>query len=319
MKSLFAPKIKAALDFRQAVGKDIKSYATYLRNFDSFCAEHHTEDACLTKDVAWDWVYSPLHKNQNAVYHRINAICFLGRYLSSTGEDAYVFPAAMASTKHIPSPYVFTDGELSRIFAAADVLDKNLRNPLQHRVAPVVFRLIYTCGLRPNEGRELKRANINLETGEFLITNTKFQKERLIVMSSNMLELCRRYERYRIAESPAESEYFFPTPKGGCYDRQQFSKLFKKCWQQANAGVLAADLPSVRVYDLRHRFASAILNRWIDEKRDLYAMLPYLRAYMGHFDLSATAYYIHLLPENLVKSNGIDWAALESVIPEVGV
>ena len=73
------------------------------------------------------------------------------------------------------------------------------------------------------------------------------------------------------------------------------------------------------MYDLRHRFASAILNRWIDEKRDLYAMLPYLRAYMGHFDLSATAYYIHLLPESLVKSNGIDWAALESVIPEVGV
>jgi integrase len=73
------------------------------------------------------------------------------------------------------------------------------------------------------------------------------------------------------------------------------------------------------VYDLRHRFASAVLNRWIDEKRDLYAMLPYLRAYMGHSDLSATEYYVHLLPENLVKSDGINWAALESVIPEVGV
>jgi len=45
-------------------------------------------------------------------------------------------------------------------------------------------------------------------------------------------------------------------------------------------------------------------------------MLPYLRAYMGHEELSETAYYIHILPENLVKSAGVDWAALNNLLPD---
>jgi integrase len=43
-------------------------------------------------------------------------------------------------------------------------------------IAPVLFRLIYTCGLRPNEGRELLRENVNLDSGELYVTNTKKKK-----------------------------------------------------------------------------------------------------------------------------------------------
>lgn len=45
-------------------------------------------------------------------------------------------------------------------------------------------------------------------------------------------------------------------------------------------------------------------------------MLPYLRTYMGHSSLSQTAYYIHILPENLMKSRKIDWNKLNDIIPE---
>ena len=36
-------------------------------------------------------------------------------------------------------------------------------------------------------------------------------------------------------------------------------------------------------------------------------MLPYLRAYMGHEKFSDTAYYIHILPERLMVSPGVQW------------
>ena len=74
-------------------------------------------------------------------------------------------------------------------------------------------------------------------------------------------------------------------------------------------------LPPVRVYDLRHRFATAVLNSWLDEKQDIHSRLPYLRTYMGHKDIESTAYYIHLLPENLVKSAGIDWESMGQIFP----
>ena len=48
-------------------------------------------------------------------------------------------------------------------------------------------------------------------------------------------------------------------------------------------------------------------------------MLPYLRAYMGHQSFSDTVYYIHLLPDRLMKSPGIDWEKIDRVGLEAGL
>lgn len=166
--------------------------------------------------------------------------------------------------------------------------------------------------MRPNEGRELKRRNIDLDTGEVYVTNTKKKKDRVVVMSGDMFSLCKHYTH--CVKLP-DSEYFFPRADGQAYTSAQIDRLFKSCWENANPGVV--DLPSVRTYDLRHRFASARLSRWLDENADLNNKLPYLRAYMGHNQLSETAYYIHILPENLVKTAGVNWTAQNAVLPEV--
>ena len=43
------------------------------------------------------------------------------------------------------------------------------------------------------------------------------------------------------------------------------------------------------------------------------AMLPYLRAYMGHEKFSDTAYYIHILPERLMVSPGVQWDNIDCI------
>jgi len=130
-------------------------------------------------------------------------------------------------------------------------------------------------------------------------------------MSPDMMRLCREYDR----ALPPERTYFFMQASGKAYTASQVDKLIKKCWLCANPGV--ENLPNIRTYDLRHRFASACLNRWLDEGADLNNKIIYLMAYMGHDRIDETLYYVHILPENLVKSAGIDWDALNSVIPEV--
>lgn len=42
-------------------------------------------------------------------------------------------------------------------------------------------------------------------------------------------------------------------------------------------------------------------------------LLPYLSAYMGHSEFTSTLYYVHLLPEKLRRSKGIDWDFLSRV------
>ena len=146
----------------------------------------------------------------------------------------------------------------------------------------------------------------------------KGHKERIIVMSDDMLCQCRKYDTIRAIGNP-KSDCFFVRPDGLPVTAQHLTLVFGRCWKRANPDIPANMLPRLRPYDLRHRFASIVLQKWLNEGEDLYAMLPYLRAYMGHKEFSSTAYYIHLLPENLLRSAGVDWSMIDGVSPEVDV
>jgi len=310
--SKFAPAIDAMLKYRVALGMSETSLNNQLRRFDGYCAEHYPSDDSLTKEMVFGWLTTRAEKTLTNVGADAGAIRRLGEYLNAIGQPSYILPDGFYPIKSGFVPYIFTDMELRALFVAIDALPRT-RNSTEATIAPVLFRIIYTCGLRPNEGRELFCENVNLDNGEIYVTNTKKKKDRIVVMSVDMLAMCKKYLNRKLPES----KYFFPRRDGKAYTVAQIDRLFKKCWADANPGV--SDLPSVRTYDLRHRFASARLNRWLDEGADLNNKLAYLRAYMGHKDLSETAYYIHILPENLVKSAGVDWSALNAVLPEVDI
>ena len=53
--------------------------------------------------------------------------------------------------------------------------------------------------------------------------------------------------------------------------------------------------------------------RWMDAGNDVMALLPALSAYVGHSELESTLYYVHLLPERLRSSPGVDWGSLSCV------
>lgn len=104
--------------------------------------------------------------------------------------------------------------ELTALFSSIDRLPPTKKEPFLNEIAPTLYCLIYTCGLRSNEGRELLAENIHLETGELLITHTKRNKERFVVISDDMIALARRYEQRRRFFSFG-NPYFFPSVNGG--------------------------------------------------------------------------------------------------------
>jgi len=314
-KSSFANDIIEMLKFRETLGFDKRPYSYNLLLFDAYCVSKFPNVFELTQELVISW----LNYESNGKYRSIEVksvnIRYFGQYLLSLGKNAFVLASGYGHQKVSFSPYIFTHDELRRLFTEMDNLVPKKCSPLQHHLVPVVFRLIYTCGLRPNEGRDLMRKDINLKNGEILIRKNKKHKERMIVMSEDMLKLCNEYEKQRLIYQP-NSEYFFPSPKGIPYRNPMMLYFYNTCWYAANPDVRAEDLRSVRVYDLRHRFASATINRWLDEGKDIHSMLPFLRAYMGHDNIESTLYYVQLLPENLAKSSGVDWETLNSLLPE---
>ena len=185
---------------------------------------------------------------------------------------------------------IFTDDELQQLFMEIDAICPSAAQLYKHVVLPVMFRMIYTCGLRPTEARLLRTDNVYLESGEVLITGTKRNRDRIIVMSEDMRTLCADYNEQRRFFSP-DSAFFFPGADGMAFASATVAREFCRCWKKANPDTPKENLPPVRVYDLRHRFASAAVQRWLDEGADLNAKLPFLRAYMGHSSFSQTAYY----------------------------
>lgn len=315
--SCFAYFMEDFISFKEAHGYSRKTYEDILADFDFFCVSQKVTNPELTKDLAMEWLQRRTEETLDRLSRRARVIRQLGKYLNSIGILAYSVPEGLFVSKSTFLPYIFTDSELSALFIGIDSIKPSYANPYKPLIAAVMFRLIYTCGLRPGEGLGLKRSHINLATGEIFIAETKGHQERLIVTSDSMLELCRKYERKRCSFS--SSEYFFADAEGQPYKNAWLLKTLKHSWAKANPDMPKNELPNVRVYDLRHRFATAVLHRWLNDGRDLYAMLPYLRAYMGHKSFDETLYYLHLLPENLRKSKGIDWDGLESLIPEVSI
>ncbi len=285
-----------------------------MKAFDEFCVINYPNTDILLEPIAVTWIKHTFDSNRSAVNERISFLRLLAKYQRAIGKNAYVIQEQYSAGKSIFFPYLLTDLELSNLFNSIDSLHP--KNNFRQLQISTYFRLTYTCGLRPKEGRELQRKDVDLDTAEIRLINSKWHKSRTIVMSDDMTELMKKYVSARDAKYDIDT-YLFPRLQGGPYTATAMLKALKRAFEQSKPDIDKDLLPTIRVYDLRHRFATKVLHNWLDAGVNLNSRLPYLQAYMGHKELSATAYYVHLLPENLIKSAGIDWESFDALLPEV--
>jgi len=299
---------------KEALGFSASSYLVYLRRFDEHCQSRFPDEQELTKELVMSWARKRDSETINSLNRRLAAIREFARYLVSIGEPAYVYPQKMSPPQTRYIPHIFTDYELSMFFKGADSFDESPDDVLHQYIVPVIFRITYCCGLRPSEGRLIKTNDIDFDTGRVYIRESKRHKDRTIMFSDDILHLCNAYNTI-LNRTIGSSEYFFPDMHGQPREHKWLICQFKKCWEVS--GISEFDNPQARIYDFRHTFATRWFQGCIDRNDDLYSLLPYLSAYMGHSNFSNTAYYIHLLPDRLKASPSIDWYTFSNLIPEV--
>ena len=309
----FSSSIESYLQYRDGMNYGGLNEKSYLRSFDKYCEEHFPEETSLTKNAVRGWFFDEISKGHRALEGKAITIRMFARFL---GPSSYILPMNCVPKTPQYIPYIMTDKELAAFFNAADHLSLHRLNPFLDEMMPFLLRFIYACGLRPGEALRLNDGDVDLRSGEIFIRNTKRHKDRIIVASDDALTLLKQYDvKRKIAIG--KTDFFFCSYDGTRLNRSHLDMAVKECWKKVHPESDPADLPRVRAYDLRHRFASAVLQNWIDEGKNLYVMLPYLRAYMGHQSFSDTVYYIHLLPDRLMKSPGIDWEKIDRVGLEV--
>jgi integrase len=291
-------KVKASLGYSR------KTYESYIMPFINYSSDTFPDADKITKDMLDGWLLSKEFNTDNTRKHAIINIRHFAKFLNATGKQAYIPSSDYNIKVQHYRPYVFTDSELAQLFDSIDSVKPCSRSHAE-LILPVLFRMELCCGMRPNEPLNLRAEDIDLESGDIFIRKSKRGKDRHIIMSEDMRELCVRYDRL-----VGKRIWFFEHWGGGRFSSTWAKNRFQRAWVRSGLPT-RGNVP--RPYDLRHCFATRTLMRWVDEKRDIMALMPFLSTYMGHTRLEETLYYVHLLPERIKTSPGIDWKMLSEV------
>ena len=158
----FAEHIKALIESKRAYGYDYSESERLLHNFDKFCVEKYPDAATITQEIFLKWAERRETENNKYRLNRISAVRELSRYMRSIGLDSYVLPNDLVRKDSRHVPHIYSMEKLTRIFSELDKCKYDRRTPARHLVIPVIFRLIYCCGLRPVEARRLKCEDVDL-------------------------------------------------------------------------------------------------------------------------------------------------------------
>lgn len=261
-KSSFNVRLENFIKEKQASGYPYEDSQRILQRFDEFCLEIYPESTTLSKELVLAWAERKHTESPGGFRRRLQPVREFGRYLIRQGEDAYVIPVNLAPKDIRYTPHIFTKEELQCFFVRADELPCDKRYPLLHYTVSAIFRVIYCCGLRPGEARRLKTAEVDMINGVLHISESKGHKDRNVPLSSDVLELCRRYNTLAEAYMPNREFFFSYAPNLSC-SKDWMKYSFRKIWAQTKNHNCRGNRP--RTYDFRHTFATNRLILWMNE------------------------------------------------------
>lgn len=297
--SPFAPYAEDYVAQKRALGSKCRNEVQTLNMFDAYCIERGVSEPVLTQELFDTWCSKRPHENGSTHRIRNQQLRMFARFLRNNSLEApsVFLPLPKIEKTHIP--YIFTHEEIERFLAAVDLTKPCIhygRKSLAHLVMPVLFRMLYGCGLRINEALSLRVNDVDITDGVIRLRHeTKGDKERFVPMSASLAQVCADY-RANPCVAGYESEYFFPAPDKLRYASCTIYDRFRQYLFAAGIGHGGRGM-GPRLHDFRHTFSVHTLNKWASEGKDLYVLLPILSAYLGHVNIESTEKYLRLTPE----------------------
>ena len=292
LNSSFACYLQGMLDIKRNSGYSMEHLVGHLEDFDRYCVKNGVESTILDKELAEGWALSVEGMSPWWNNDRLCAMRHLGEYLLALGIDAYV-PTMRFKEPRPKPPQLLTDEQLAEFFEAADSLEFSVQTPFRHLVAPVMYRLIYCCGLRSSEACRLQVEDVDLNSGRIMIRKSKRRKDRVVYASLDVLGLCQAFDA-RMQTLVPTREFFFPYQDRRGYDSNLVTLLYDKILKMTSFCGTTSKKPTC--HGLRHLFAVNSMRKCMEEGRDFGQAIHYLSRYLGHEGPEQTLYYLHSSP-----------------------
>lgn len=288
---------------RRAVGYKYDATEMAYGCLDRFLSRSGLREVRLPKELALKWMERRPNEKGTTQLKRISDLRRLGLYLVSHGVEAYVvdprlFPRMIDTFR----PRILTREEMKRFWAVADSMQPSPVSPLLPIVMPLIFRVLYSCGLRLSEALKLKMKDVDCRKGVLAIRQAKFMKDRLVPLDPG---LWRKIERYTLVHrcNAGSEDFLFPSPWGGHYYNGTVRRIWQILLYKSSIQYEGKD-KGPRIHDLRHTFAVHRLTSWHAAGEDLSVMLPILSTYLGHKGMSGTQRYLHMTAEMYSEMTG---------------
>jgi integrase len=225
----------------------------YLRHFDAFCFSNGFDGAAVTKEMVNDFIYD---KNERPITHRNKEVVMrdFAIYLTNRGHHAYVAVVKTELPRSKFIPRILNDDEVRRFFTAIDNYPK-ARLSYRNTVDPVLFRFLYSTGVRISEALNLVLDDVNIDSGIATVRAAKNREDRLIPMADSMTKLIADYvgRFHRFSDGRM---WLFPS----CRNGRDMGLMGKNtAYTHFRDYLLMADIPHTsvgpRVHSFRHGFA----------------------------------------------------------------
>lgn len=292
-QSCFKEHLDSFSDYMRASHHWSSSYDYNILSFDRYCAGQFPSARCLSQEMIDSWCRKRDTETNLSCYTRQCCIAALVKYLRKRGLTDAHGPDRPKKNRSSYVPHAFTDEELRNFFHACDSIryksgHRRKCDKLKKLTTPVIFRVLYSTGMRTNEARLLAKDDVNLEEGVISIKQSKGEQQRYVAIHPTLVPILRQYDVKASGLCP-ERDYFFPSPRGGCLTKTWITNIFREMWDKYNSSHATA-------YELRHHYAIVNINRWQDMGFELYDHLLYLSKSMGHVSVESTRNYYAIVP-----------------------
>lgn len=283
------------VEYKRSLGYKFGESSFYsLRYMDDFFKRYNMHKLIITKEMVKDYTARRGNEAVKTQHMRMSIIRQFALFMSSIGYDFYIHPKELIPITKTFTPYIFTHDEINRILKVLDRLAPIANNPHYHLIYPMLFRMLYGCGLRISEALSLKKTDVDLKNGILKITKAKLNTSRLVPMSESLTDYCKQYCR-NMKFDMQNLGYFYPSRDKGRYNRNPIYVRLKKFMKEA--GIFSEGSVGPRIHDIRHSFSVHALEKMVADGMDIYCALPILSTYLGHRGIESTECYLRLTEE----------------------
>lgn len=262
-----------------------------LKTFENHCLKNFPNQNKLTQEMVNSWCTQRDTELNKSYITRIKVVVLFLKYTNLRGLTNLTVPEFPKAEKITYIPHAFTKEELKNFFYACDNIEIKIKRKdviANQIMIPVLFKLLYSTGMRTIEARLLKKENVDLKNGIISIENSKGYNQHYIALHESMKKVLINYES-EISKIYPNRIYFFPNKKDSYHRKDWININFKKLWNKYNKSYAVP-------YDLRHNYAITNINNWVNTDINFTAQLYYLSKSMGHTTIESTKYYYSLVP-----------------------